>query len=171
MPKIIENLREALLAEARRQISERGYRATTVRSIAAGCEIAVGTVYNYFASKDMMIASFMLEDWLNLLEPVRRDAVSDSREHIFGIWSALREFSRKYTALFDDEDAVKAYNAALGERHKLLLSQLAELILPVCGGLENAPIAAAFIAEPLLSMTMAGESFGAIYSVIEKIIK
>ena len=33
----------------------------TVRSVAAGCGVAVGTVYNYFSSKDMLIAAFMLE--------------------------------------------------------------------------------------------------------------
>ena len=64
MPKIIENIREALLVEAKRQIAERGYQNTTIRSVAKECGVAVGTVYNYFKSKDMLIASFILEDWI-----------------------------------------------------------------------------------------------------------
>ncbi len=48
MPKIIENLRERLLAEAKRQVMESGYANTTVRSIAKACGVGTGTVYNYF---------------------------------------------------------------------------------------------------------------------------
>ena len=52
MPKIIENLREKLVREAQYQVEERGYSALTIRSVANACGVGVGTVYNYFASKD-----------------------------------------------------------------------------------------------------------------------
>ena len=67
VPKIIENVREQLLEEAKRQIRENGYSKTTIRSVAGACRLGVGTVYNYFESKDMLIASFMLEDWMECL--------------------------------------------------------------------------------------------------------
>ena len=51
MPKIIENIREKLLEEARRQVMEEGYEAMTIRSVAGACGVGVGTVYNYFSSK------------------------------------------------------------------------------------------------------------------------
>ena len=37
MPKIIENIREQLMNEAKLQIAERGYKNTTIRSVAGGC--------------------------------------------------------------------------------------------------------------------------------------
>ena len=46
MPKIIENVREQLLTEAKRQIAENGYSATTIRSVAGACGLGIGTVYN-----------------------------------------------------------------------------------------------------------------------------
>ena len=71
MPKIIANLRERILAEARRQIEEQGYGATTIRSIASACGVGTGTVYNYFESKDMLIASFMVDDWMRCLDRMK----------------------------------------------------------------------------------------------------
>ena len=71
MPKIIENLRQRLIEEARRQVNECGYAAMTIRSVAAGCGVGIGTVYNYFTSKDTLVASFMLEDWQKSIHLIR----------------------------------------------------------------------------------------------------
>ena len=62
MPKIIENAWGLILDEAKKQIREQGYAATTVRSVAAKCKVAIGTVYNYFPSKEILISSFMADD-------------------------------------------------------------------------------------------------------------
>lgn len=56
MPKILENIRELLLQEAKRQVFENGYSSLTIRSVAGACGIGVGTVYNYFESKDALVA-------------------------------------------------------------------------------------------------------------------
>ena len=46
-------------------------KPATASSVANGCGIGVGTVYNYFSSKDMLIASFMAEDWLIRLKRMK----------------------------------------------------------------------------------------------------
>lgn len=61
MPKILEDPVKRLIAETRRQIREQGYRATTIRSVAKGCGVGVGTVYNYFDSKEQLTAAFLAE--------------------------------------------------------------------------------------------------------------
>ena len=60
MPKIIKDLEKRLTEEARRQIEEDGYGAMTVRSVAKACGVGVGTVYNYFSSKDELLAGYLL---------------------------------------------------------------------------------------------------------------
>ena len=44
MPKIIQNLENRLIEEAKKQIRESGYGALTIRSVAKACGVGVGTV-------------------------------------------------------------------------------------------------------------------------------
>ena len=48
--------RERILQAARRLLAEKGYEATTTRDIADAARIAGGTLFNYFATKDAIIA-------------------------------------------------------------------------------------------------------------------
>ncbi len=53
--------REEILAAARDLFYEKGYQNTTVEEIAEAAEISKGTVYLYFASKDELYVSVILE--------------------------------------------------------------------------------------------------------------
>ena len=119
MPKIIENVREQLLTEARRQIAERGYSKTTIRSVAGACGLGVGTVYNYFRSKELLIASFILEDWRRCLQQM--DNLPKDEPHVLlrGIYKALLDFEGENQELFSDADAAKAVILGFSSRHKL----------------------------------------------------
>ena len=169
MPKIIENVRAQLLSEAKKQITEQGYKNTTIRSVATACGIATGTVYNYFKSKDMLIASFILEDWLDCIETISSQPKESHRKYLENIHFSLKKFEKKYNALFSDEAAKIVFNTAFSERHIQLRSQLASLILPICCGEDL--FLAEFVAESLLCWTMAGKKFDEIYSFLPEQIK
>ena len=156
MPKIIENAREQLLAEARRQVMERGYTETTIRSVASACGLGVGTVYNYFASKEMLIAAFVYEDWKYYLSEMQKLPVDDPYTLLGGIYHALRDFADKNKRLFSDSDAAKLVSDGSSGRHKMLRDQIAGFVLPICraeGG-RDAQFAAEFIAESLICWSM-----------------
>ena len=71
MPKIIEDLENRLIAEAKKQVEEQGYGAVTIRSVAKSCGVGVGTVYNYFTSKDALLAAYILEGWKKCMATIQ----------------------------------------------------------------------------------------------------
>ena len=161
MPKIIENIKEQIIEEAKKQLFENGYSKTTIRSVAAACGIGVGTMYNYFSSKDMLISTFMLEDWKNCTLQMKK--LDTSKELIFleGIHDYLKVFIKKYSFLFKDKEAASVYSAVFTERHAQLRGVLGGIILPVCidKGYDDPDFLAAHIAESLLFWTMDDVAF------------
>ena len=157
MPKIIDNIKETIILEARRQVLESGYSKMTVRSVAKGCGIAVGTIYNYFPSKDMLIAAFMLGDWLEALDEMKRGcAVAKSSEETFRlVYDKLILYNKKHKALFEDSAATKTYMGVFQTRHKQLRGQIADCLRLVCEcyAKEYTALLPEFIAEALLVCT------------------
>lgn len=168
MPKIIENLPQRLLEEARRQISQEGYSAMTIRSVASGCGVGVGTVYNYYASKDELVAAFMLEDWQKCICHIR--TVSDSSEEalpvLASIHTGLTRFIQAHEAVFRDSSAAAGFAGSFSRYHGLLRSQIALPLKKFCPD----SFTADFIAEAMLTWTVAGKSIDEISSLVIKLL-
>ncbi len=171
MPKIIENLPEKLLAETRRQVSESGYGAVTVRGVAAACGVGVGTVYNYFPSKDVLIASFMLEDWNDALDAMRvAFSDADARAVLSAEYDGLTAFLRRHERLFSDPEAIRTFSQMSHKRHDQLRAQLAEPLRKTLAGRAEADFLADFLTEALLAWTMAGTDKTTLFSVLDRLL-
>lgn len=168
MPKIIENLRKKLVHEAQRQVRENGYAALTIRSVAAACGVGVGTVYNYFASKDALVAGFMLEDWQESIAVIETaSAAADSAAPVVAcICRQLVDFISQHQAIFADEAAVASFSGSPSPYHSLLRNQLAQPLRKFCPD----DFTCEFIAEALLTWTVAGKGYEEIYRLIEKLL-
>jgi AcrR family transcriptional regulator len=168
MPKIIENLEARLIAEAKKQLQEFGYSAVTIRSVAKGCGVGVGTVYNYFPSKEALLATFMLESWNQCVATICRigEAATEPEAVLRCIYEQLLQFSDTHRSVFRDEAAASAFAASSGRYHAMLRSQLAAPIRKFCGD----SFCAEFVAEALLVWTMAGKSFDEIYGILAKLL-
>ena len=174
MPKKIVNVRARLLEEARRQIEERGYKEMTVRSVAGALSLGLGTLYNYFESKDMLVASFMLEDWIAVLDKINERLNSDATaaEKLRFIYDGLCEFYSEHKNLFDDPGAKKTFSHTMSERHPMLLSQISGMVKPLLAGseIEDKTTLADFISEAMLTWSGTGTEYSVVEPIFNKLI-
>ena len=165
MPKIIENLRDRLLTEVKTQLEQGGYESVTVRSIAKACGVGLGTVYNYFPSKDALIASLLLEDWNRCMDEIRAAAErsAEPRPVLQCMYGELVGFSSRHKAVFQSKAAVAGFAAVSGQYHGVLLARLAEPLKKYC----RDDFAALFVAESMLTWSQAGKTFDEIYETLK----
>ena len=167
MPKIIENLENKLTEEAYKQVTESGYGAFTIRSVAKGCGVGVGTVYNYYPSKEALVATFMLTDWNDCVASIESCAAeAPSLEPVLKtICEKLHLFMEQYDPIFRDESAAASYTAAMSKYHGILRSQLAKPVRKFC----RDDFTAEFIAEAILTWTVAGKNYDELKSILLRI--
>ncbi len=166
MPKVIEKVREQLLDEVRRQIVRSGYAQTTIRSVAEGCSISVGTVYNYFKSKDVLVAAAVAEDWKETTQRLKDSSPTSVSAMLSLIWDTLRSFEEEHRALFTDSEAKKKFSSVFAEWHSVLRSQIASFLSPFF----DSGFLSLFVSEALLTWVTEGVEYSQFYKVIEKLI-
>jgi len=167
MPKIIENLPLRLAQEARKQALENGYSSLTIRSVASACGVGTGTVYNYYSSKDALVAAFLLEDWKTRLCGISlcAETAADSQTVMRSIYENLQQFLLQYETIFQDKAAAAAFSGSFSRYHGLLRSQLAAPLRRFC----PTDFAAEFVAEALLTWTVGGKSFDELHNILQNI--
>src|SRR5262245_3830820 len=94
-----------VLSAARRLFARKGYQRTTMVEIAAAAELALGTLYQLFPSKEAILCR-LLEDYVDGLTARVRDAVastSDPRRQVESVVLAQIAFSE------DNADVLRLY--------------------------------------------------------------
>lgn len=173
MPKIIENLRDNLLAETRRELLESGYESLNIRTIAKNCHAAVGTVYNYFPAKDILVANVMLEDWLQGMTAAQAD-IQTSATLADGVQALYREmlaFTDRYRTMFR-QNAMPLAGSAYAQRHTQLRGQITAALQPLLCRFGSTPTdtTLTLAAEILLTAATEGWPFAQFYPTFEKIL-
>jgi AcrR family transcriptional regulator len=94
MPKILTNVKDDICRVTRQMMADEGYVNLNVRSVAGKCGIGMGTIYNYYHSKEEIVAEIVVEDW-NIILRRMDQAIRTGRdpmvrlESVFGL---LQEF-------------------------------------------------------------------------------
>lgn len=168
MSRIIENLKEKLLDEACKQIDTNGYSAMTIQSISKACGVAVGTVYNYYASKDEILEAYFFKKWNKCVETIyivsKYSRSYDAVVHC--IYDQIKQFEREHAFLLQDETASRVIESVMYRFQGLMSRQLAQPLRKYCAN----EIEAEIIAEALLIWIKTGKSFENIYKNIVKLV-
>lgn len=83
--------RQAILNAARRIFAQLGYEAATVRDIIRGTDLASGTFYNYFKSKEEVFEA-LADDGARRFRPVLREARETARSFEDYIHNAVHAY-------------------------------------------------------------------------------
>ena len=156
MPKVIENPQERILACARAMLLEQGIDHLNIRAVAAACGVAVGTVYNYYRSKDQLIASIMLQDWLLCMHEAAGNAAAaqSPAQGLRAICRGIDRFAGRYRTLW-----LHSVQTPDRSYHTRLIEQLSALVQSLIArfDLTDNEAAPGFVAENLLRLALAGQ--------------
>jgi AcrR family transcriptional regulator len=126
--------RQAILAAARKVFAQLGYEAATVRDIIRGTELASGTFYNYFRSKEEVFEA-LADDGAARFKPILRQA----RERAKSFEDYLRTAFGAYFLFIVQENRIEG--RPLDERQPHVRTDTPEMIAiyeEVRQGLEDA---------------------------------
>lgn len=93
MPTKSERTKERLLACGKKHFVSEGYSGFNIRELAEECDVALGTLYHYFHSKEEMAIEIMNADW--------RKAVSSVGELVGADLPVNEKLRRVYRAIAD----------------------------------------------------------------------
>lgn len=176
MPKRIAELREKLLIYARQALLQEGGPELTIRSVASACGVAVGTVYNYFPSKEKIIEAVLWADWEVMMERLRGELTQedDALESLRVICEELQAFAAAYYDVLSIPPTRLHESEAFRERHGVFVVQLCDLIQPItlrCGCMFH-PVLPQFLAEALLVLAVDSEKhFETVRPIFQKLLE
>lgn len=171
MPKLIPEAERSILAAAREQLFEKGYTDLAIREVASQCGIAVGTIYNYFPGKEMLVAAIMAEDWRKAMAKVR-DSFLHTKSIMDGVmilYDAIKAYAKLYAPTWSQYGTVPI---GFGERHLMLRGQLSSLLYELVGrfGCEEDLALCPLLAETVLACAMHEDlDTGALKTVVSRL--
>lgn len=115
MSRVIENPKELILSKAKDILYNEGYGKLSMRALSKACDIALGTIYNYYPTKKELIVDMMIDYWREYFFRIEGVAGMDCSIYIKlkKIFDELGSFIKTFKAvwlkpeLYDNPDYVK----------------------------------------------------------------
>ena len=124
--------RRQIIDAARSLLLEKGLQGTSINQIAKRAELAVGTIYFYYSSKEELFAELQEEGLKLLMDHIQLAAstVRDPRERLKAMAMAYYDFSSDHKDYFDIINYfLSSPNILLESDYKQRVDQQAEKIL------------------------------------------
>ena len=98
LSRIIENPKQLILKKAEEILYNDGYSKLSMRAVSKACNIALGTIYNYYPTKKDLVIEMMTDYWKDYLYSVRK--IADSNDDIYiklkNIFGKLKIFFKSF---------------------------------------------------------------------------
>ena len=132
MPKVIENLRETIILEAKNILLTQGFKDLSIREIAKSCNIGTGTFYNYFSTKEDLVAEIFREDWKKVSNLVDELKLTEEpcKEKFRKIYISIGMFVNSYIPIFYEMATLSGndYRCREANRYDVLYTKISELL-------------------------------------------
>ena len=79
MNKIVTS-KEEILQTSRKLIQQHGWSAVSIRSVAAACDVSVGSIYNYFDSKTDLVGATIESVWQEIFHKPEEKTIFQNDE-------------------------------------------------------------------------------------------
>ena len=149
---------QALLASAREVLVEEGFESFTCEEVASRAGVPIGTLYQFFANKYVLVCELDRQDAHGVIEEVERFAqkipaldwpelLNDFLDHLADLW--LRDPSRRAVWLATQATPATRATAAVNERE--IARMIASVLAPLMPATEREQ--RAFMAEILVHVS------------------
>jgi len=112
-----KKVRDKIVASATKLFAKQGYFCTSVNQIAKNAEVAVGTIYVYFDSKDEILIELFIDYFRKLMEEIEEKFQNSKTEPLTKLLNGLRYMVNK---LSEDIDMAKVFLVELRQSNKAL---------------------------------------------------
>ena len=92
--------REAILAMSRKMLREQGWTGVSVRSIAAACGISVGSIYNYFDSKEDLMSAVVESIWREIFSCAGEAPFDNTLSCVKWMFASMERGEERYPGFF-----------------------------------------------------------------------
>lgn len=100
MNKVVTS-KEEILAVSKKLVAESGIQAINMRNVAKQCGVAVGSVYNYFPSKDDLMIAVIDAIWKEIIQGISDCTLSSGfLENIEKLFYSVKSGGEKYPFFF-----------------------------------------------------------------------
>lgn len=107
--------KEAILAVAKEIVTQAGTQALNMREVAQRCNVAVGSVYNYFPSKEDLLIETIQMVWTEIMHHSKEcSSEIGFAENVIFLFERVRSGADKYPSFF----TIHSMNFSGGEKSK-----------------------------------------------------
>lgn len=93
--------KKAILDQSRLLVTTQGWQAVNVRNVAAACNVSVGSIYNYFASKSDLVTATVESIWHDIFHFSEREIdFNNFIDCVQWIFDSIKAGSEKYPGFF-----------------------------------------------------------------------